>query len=270
MQRSSNHGFNSKSAALESARASACLPLAEEDATAWPRCQPRHRLLEAAGIATFAVLCSWGLIRLGLALERPAQAWLLAVAALFGWLIADFLSGLAHWALDTWGSVRTPWLGPGFIRPFREHHRDEHAITTHDFIETNGASCLACLPLLIAATLLPLTGDAAVALQSLLLATALGVLATNQCHKWAHTAPKHLSPAVRLAQRLRLVLPPAMHRRHHTPPFDSHYCTASGWLNAPLEAIGFFRCLERAIARLGWAAPARNQQRGAAAEKGAA
>jgi hypothetical protein len=44
-----------------------------------------------------------------------------------------------------------------------------------------------------------------------------------------------LAPARRGAGRLG--------RRLH----DSHYCTACGWLNAPLERIGFFRKLERCV-----------------------
>ncbi len=55
---------------------------------------------------------------------------------------------------------------------------------------------------------------------------------------------------VRLAQRLRLILRPEDHLRHHVRPFDSHYCTAAGWLNGPLGTTGFFRALERVIAAL--------------------
>ena len=66
---------------------------------------------------------------------------------------------------------------------------------------------------------------------------ALVTPAANQCHKWAHMAGSGIPAAARLAQRLRLILPPDLHRRHHTPPHDSHYCTASGWLNGPLDSL---------------------------------
>ena len=61
-----------------------------------------------------------------------------------------------------------------------------------------------------------------------------------------------------LAQRLRLVPAPEHHRVHHAHPFDTHYCTASGWLNAPLDALGVFRSLERAIGACSRAAPRRD------------
>jgi ubiquitin-conjugating enzyme E2 variant len=76
------------------------------------------------------------------------------------------------------------------------------------------------------------------------------VLITNQCHKWAHLPPERTPQPVRIAQKLRLILRPEDHLRHHVRPFDSHYCTAAGWLNRPLHAIGFFRALECGIAAL--------------------
>jgi ubiquitin-conjugating enzyme E2 variant len=120
-------------------------------------------------------------------------------------------------------------------------------MTRHDFVETSGSSCLAGLPVLSATALMPLPSPAAVSAQALLLFTALGVLLTNQCHRWAHMPAGRVPRLVRAAQRLRLILRPEEHLKHHVRPFDSHYCTASGWLNAPLQAIGFFRRLERCI-----------------------
>jgi ubiquitin-conjugating enzyme E2 variant len=206
-----------------------------------------QRGLEVAGIALFMALAVWNLGRLAHA--PGATPLLLGAALVAGWVAADLFSGLVHWGFDTWGSIRTPVLGPAFIRPFREHHHDPQAMTRHDFIETNGASCLACVPMLAWMAAMPLHSAGWTWMHAVLLATALGVLATNQCHKWAHTDPQRLPDIVRMAQRLRFVLHPGDHRRHHAAPFDSHYCTANGWLNGPLERLLFFRRLERLIRR---------------------
>jgi len=208
----------------------------------------RQRAIESLAIAAFAVLAGWSLVRLGRALDSPMQGSVVAAALVCGWLAADLFSGLVHWGLDSWGSVHTPVLGPHFIRPFREHHWDPKAMTQHDFVETNGASCIASLPVLAATAALPLASTGPLFLQALLLFTALGVLLTNQCHKWAHMPAERIPPAARMAQGCRLILRPEVHHRHHVRPFDSHYCTASGWLNHPLETLGFFRTLERLIA----------------------
>jgi plasmanylethanolamine desaturase len=66
---------------------------------------------------------------------------------------------------------------------------------------------------------------------------ALGALATNQCHKWAHMEPGATPRAVRWLQDRGLVLARAHHLRHHTAPFDSHFCMSCGWLNRPLDAL---------------------------------
>jgi ubiquitin-conjugating enzyme E2 variant len=180
------------------------------------------RAVEAGSVAAFFVLFF-------ISIAKLEFVWWILPALFAGWLLADLFSGVVHWALDTHGSVRTPLIGPAIIRPFREHHADPEGMTRHDFIEVNGASCLGCLPLLGASLLLE--GFA----HAVALFTCLGVLLTNQCHKWAHMeAPPRL---VARLQRLGLVLRAEEHRLHHTPPYNSHFCTANGWLNGPLNSL---------------------------------
>jgi hypothetical protein len=202
-------------------------------APAYPR---GVRALEVAAIAAFALLAAWSLARLAAAAGGALPA-VLAAAAPLGWLASDLLSGLLHWACDRFGSPSTPVVGQAFIRPFRAHHVDPEAMTRHDFVETHGASCFAALPLLVAACAAPAAGWAWIGAQALLLAIALGALATNQCHKWAHLEEGATPRVVRWAQRRGLVLPREHHHRHHTPPFDSHYCMSCGWLNRPFNAL---------------------------------
>jgi hypothetical protein len=199
-----------------------------------------QRLFEYAAIGVFALLAGGSALRLA----ATAQ-WLLlpilSLAAPVAWLFTDLLSGVVHWACDCFGSVKTPVVGNAIIRPFREHHSDPQAMTQHDFVETHGASCFAALPFLIASSLLPLDGFLTDLLQASLLLIALGALATNQCHKWAHMDRAAVPAAIRWAQRHHLVLPDWHHRQHHTAPFDSHYCMSSGWLNPLFNAV-LLRC----------------------------
>ena len=181
------------------------------------------RAVETAAVAAFLFLLAFSFSQIS------APAWFVPLALLLGWLAADLFSGLVHWALDSFGSVRTPLLGPAFIRPFREHHADPGGMTRHDFVEVNGASCLGCLPLLLYSFFLE--GFA----HAVLLFTCTGILFTNQCHKWAHS--ERPPSAARFLQRLGLVLSGEEHVKHHTPPFNTHFCTASGWLNRPLDLV---------------------------------
>lgn len=233
-------------------------PPADEQRDALTAYPARQRLIEAAAIAAFALLALWNCWQLAAAVDSPARCLLIVACAVPGWAVTDFLSGLAHWMGDTWGSMRTPFVGRWFIRPFREHHADPRAMTRHDFVETNGASCIAALPVLVVAGIIPAGGDAFPFLQGLLLFTALGMLIANQCHRWAHTEPARLGPVIRRMQRLGLILSPRRHRLHHVHPFDSCYCTASGWLNDSLNAIGFFRVLECVVSKATGTVPRRD------------
>ena len=141
---------------------------------------PAIRAMEIASIVSFVGLESalvwrlWG--------NPHTGPWLLLSALLLGYLAADFVSGFVHWMGDTWGSTDMPVLGKAFIRPFREHHVDEKAITRHDFVETNGNNCLVSLPVAILAVLLPHASPGQVFVSAFLGAMIFWVMATNQFH----------------------------------------------------------------------------------------
>jgi len=214
---------------------------------------PAARALDWVAVLTFGAVLLWLLVRLWPAVL--ASPWWALSAALLGYLAADLISGLVHWGADTWCSVDLPVLGRTFLRPFREHHLDPTAITRHDFVETNGNSCLFSFPLLVLAVFLaPQSPEDQNPFWSTFLgALVFWVMCTNQFHKWAHTAfPR--APVAWL-QRWHLVLPPAHHATHHAYPFTRSYCITTGWMNGPLNALGVFPTLERAITALTGALP---------------
>src|SRR5581483_7483891 len=191
-----------------------------------------------------------GLAVLGVRIGRTVSTttdWIcLAIAVLTGYLLADFISGLVHWAGDTLGDTSTPFLGKNFIMPFRYHHVDPKDIARHDFIETNGNNCIVVLgPLALAFLLLP--SETGVLFFACALAAFLSmfVVATHQFHKWAHTDdPPRIAVAL---QRLGLILSKPHHDVHHTAPHHLHYCITVGWMNPVLNRIKFFRAAEALI-----------------------
>jgi plasmanylethanolamine desaturase len=206
----------------------------------------RHRLLEVAGIAIFFGTLGYLIARIALTVTG-ADWWMVGLCAGVGFLLADFVSGMAHWAGDTIGDVDTPVIGRTFIKPFREHHVDPKAITRHDFVETNGNNCIASIPMLGAvAPALPAQTGLGFYCCTILVFTSWFLFASNQFHKWAHAdRPPWVA---RFLQRWHLILPPTHHDIHHATPHDKYYCITVGWMNPVLSWLRFYRVLEWAVA----------------------
>ena len=211
----------------------------------------RYAKVNATGVLLATTLAIVAMTLIGLA-SSWTDGLIILCAVGAGLLTADLLTGLVHWACDTWGTTTIPLLGPTLIRSFREHHVDPMSITRHDWAEINGEACLAASPFLIALCWLGVdhlgTFGAWWALS-----TTVAAMVTNQFHQWAHM--RHPPRLVKYAQKTGLILSVRSHARHHRSPFTVDYCITTGWLNRPLNAIGFWRLLERFISAATGALP---------------
>ena len=202
-----------------------------------------------AAIVLAIALCAAHGIRLAASLEL-AQVPLVLTGLVLGALAADGLTGLVHWACDTWGDEQTPWLGPTLIYAFREHHERPREMLEHHWISVNREPGVAAALMLLLLTLPAVQGvlEGHALVQTFLFSFVACGASANQLHLWAHHGqPPRL---VRLAQRLGLVLTPERHARHHCRPNTTAYCISTGWLNTVLDRIGFWRRLERLVSHL--------------------
>ena len=213
---------------------------------------PIHSFLEYSTSLIFPVLFALNLHWAGSLLYELELLGLIALAIPLGVLGGDLVSGIVHWAADTYCSVDTPVVGPSLVKPFRMHHAYPRDICTHNIVETVGNVCIIAFPVLSVCLyllwLLPESALLAFAVVCVALISAATV-ATNQFHKWAHQ--ESVSSFARWLQRMRLVLEPAHHKLHHTTPFNKHYCITNGWLNPLLNKIKFFSRLEATLAFFG-------------------
>ena len=207
-----------------------------------------HIAFDTAGLSGFLAMASLVGMRLSSAVEGWAHAWLWPTALALGYLLADFGSGLVHWAGDRYGSVKTPFFGPALIEPFRNHHTDPRDICRHSLLELLGNSGLIVVPILgVAALVTNWTVFGSLVAATLLLACFFAVL-TNLFHKWAHD--ERIPRPVQLLQRWGVVLSPEEHDRHHEGDRDKAYCITTGWMNPLLERFDFWNRMEWLIQKL--------------------
>ncbi|MBL8683519.1 MAG: fatty acid desaturase family protein [Myxococcales bacterium] len=229
-----------------------------------------HRVAEIIAMVTYATLA--GIMYYHLVPVAGTRPITFVIGALAGYFAADFVSGFVHWFCDTWGSVEWPVVGPVFIRTFREHHVDPDSITRHDFVETNGASCMAVLPAVLPGALF--RPDPSSTLQVLLagaIATFCALIPfTTQTHKWAHMKIDEVSLLGRFLIKSGILLNHDEHDRHHHAPFTVGYCITSGRCNKLLDRVGFWRIAERVITRVTGAIPREDDIGRRAAERIAA
>ena len=205
-------------------------------------------------IEVLSVLAALGLVIahfVRFALVPEFWDWPTLVLLAVGLLAADFVSGVVHWAGDTWGTERTPVFGRRFIRPFRFHHDRPLDMLKSHFFTTNGDTALASLPFLLIPFAIPLAPTAWLWVAVFVWALGGWGMWTSQFHQWSHmTDPPRV---VAWLQRRGLILGRGHHVRHHKSPFVANYCITTGWCDPVLTRVRFFPALEWVVSKVtGW------------------
>jgi plasmanylethanolamine desaturase len=214
-------------------------------------------LFSVLSIAAAFLLLGWFGYRI--ATHVDLWQWWIPLAFLGGVAAADFGSGLVHWGADTWGRDDCPVIGHRLLVPFRVHHINPDDFLRRRFVDTNGDVAFLAIPVLVVLNSVRLDSawGAPIAVAGFAFC-GIGSM-TNQIHQWSHM-PLPPRP-IRILQSAGLLLGGAEHAAHHERPYDCHYCITTGWCNRPLEAIGFFRRLERVITFLTGVAPRHDDRR---------
>jgi len=164
-------------------------------------------------------------------------------------LLVDLVSGLVHWAEDTFWTEKTPVVGRWIVAPNVLHHHDGGAFTRNNWLQSSWDLLAAGSIILGLAWFLNLLS------WQVCLFVIVGINA-NQIHKWSHVPPRQVPTWVSLLQKIHLLQSSAHHAAHHRGEKNSCYCVITPVLNPILDRVGFWRALEGLVVPTG-AAPRR-------------
>lgn len=162
---------------------------------------------------------------------------------IWGWLLADLLSGCFHWWQDRMldEDTRLGRLGRWLVAISRLHHIKPLAFLVGSFWYRNAPTYV--LAAVIGFLLWLLTGPSA-----WLLSLTIGIGISTQVHFWAHQ-PSKAPTIVHKLWEARVLQSPKDHAYHHRPPHQDHYCVLTDWVNPVLDKLQVWARLERLIGR---------------------
>jgi ubiquitin-conjugating enzyme E2 variant len=161
-------------------------------------------------------------------------------------LLADFVSGIVHWAEDAYARFKPARKLPLINTIALEnelHHRRPREFLARSWWASSWDLALIGAAVVWAACAMDRMSAA------VLVFVVLAVNA-NQIHKWTHRNPRENPWWVTRLQRCYVLQTPRHHSRHHQGEKNTHYCVVTNFLNPLLEEVGFWRRLEALVARV--------------------
>ncbi|KAM6553573.1 hypothetical protein CsatB_014335 [Cannabis sativa] len=195
-----------------------------------------HRIWVATGCTVVLVSFMKSII---IGAPYSSNLFVITLAGLVGYVMADLLSGVYHWAIDNYGTPSTPFFGEQ-VKEFQGHHMLPCSITKRQF-----ANNVHALTRAVTFAVLPLNLLCHDPIVHGFVSICFGcIMFSQQIHAWSHSTMNQLPPVVVALQDLGIILSRSQHGAHHRPPYNTHYCIVSGIWNHFLDNQNVFKTLE--------------------------
>ena len=171
-------------------------------------------------------------------------------------LLANFVSGVVHWAEDAYARFKPVRRLPLINRVALDndlHHRRPGEFLARSWWQSSWDLALIGATIIAAAWAMGVLSCAIVVFVNL-------SINANQRHKWTHRNPRENPWWVTQLQRVYVLQTPRHRGRHHAGEKNSHYCVVTNFLNLVLEEVSFWRRLELLVDRLRGRAPAASRR----------
>lgn len=172
--------------------------------------------------------------------DLPAPTWLLGATAAV--LLADFASGVVHWAEDAYARQNTPIIGKWIGEANIEHHRKPRAFVSRGYWRSSWDLWLVSAAVVAGAWYMKL-------LTCSVWVFAVVAANANQVHKWAHRAPHENGRFITYLQKFKILQTQSHHGKHHRGEKNSYYCAITNLVNPVLEKIRFWKSIETVLER---------------------
>lgn len=170
------------------------------------------------------------------------QSFVIVGSAILSLLIADFISGLIHWAQDSYGTPSTPILGR-FVKYSYQHHADPRDLTKKKWGRPNNISLIIILGMTVFFYYLGWFNW----IIGMVIVLAINM---NEFHKWLHQNHSERFKIVTILQKMNVLQNPKIHAVHHTYDNNTDYCFITNYLNPLLNFIKFWDRMELIIYKI--------------------
>ena len=167
---------------------------------------------------------------------------------------ADMLTGLVHWAEDTYGDPNWKFMGIGkhVVWPNLIHHKYPREMIKGTWLDRVWTSVVF---IVILTAIVWAFGGLTIEVAAVFWIAVWG----NEFHCWTHRSPQENGKFITFLQKIYILQAPKQHAKHHFSPYDTNFCVMFSFVNPILQFLRFWKILEGTLSLIGLK-PARGKE----------